>query len=289
MSEQSLRAEVEAALAEVRQEELKAAAVYGAIDAAAVGAAVGLVATALDVDGLLGVDALATVAGVAVSPTAVLTLGVALVVLAGEVVYRTRGAPCERFEAATVTVDPALRTARDASADGRTDPMAERLYREVLTELERANSADLLRPRRLVAPLVVMSLLSVGTLQLAAADLGVSSPAEPSPSGDRAAVAVGGSGPDDTTLRDGDSVLGDVADVSGGEDPLNATISADAAGGDQPRRQSASSGLPGGSDGPNDIDPQRAGYSDPEDVEDATVIKEYSVAIRDDQGARDEE
>jgi hypothetical protein len=290
-SEQSLRTEVEAALAEVRREELKAAAVYGAVDAAAVGAAVGLVATAIDLEELLGVDGLAAVAGVAVGPAVVLTVGVALAVLVGEVVYRTRGPPCERFEAATVTVDPVLRTARDVSAGGRTDPMAERLYRELLTELERANSADLLRGRRLVAPLVVMMLLSVATVQLAAAGLQVAGPAGPAPTGDGPAATVEGDGPGDTTLQDGDAVLGDVADVSGGENPLDATVDADAAGGDRPRQEPASGGL-GGSDGPGEIDAQRAGYSDPEEIEDATVIKEYSVAIRSDRtgdGGQDEQ
>jgi hypothetical protein len=283
MSDNStLHSDVQAALVEVRREELKAAAIYGAVDAAVVGAAVGFIGTVFDIEGAIGVSTLVETAAFTISLTAGLSIGLAVLTFLGEIAYRTRGEPCEHFEAATVTVDPALRTAREASTEGRTDPMAARLYEDVLTELKQANSENLLRRGRLVAPLVVMSALSFGTVYVAASNIQVTTGVDSGPSTGGAADLRAEGGVGDTTLQDGESVLGEATNVSTGDDPLNTTISADASGGDRPDSESASSGFDSGSQGAN-VDAQRTGYSDPEEVEDAAVIREYSVAIRDDQ------
>lgn len=287
MSDRStLHSEVQAALAEIRREELKAAAIYGAVDAAVVGAAVGLIGTVVDIEAVIGVSTLVETAAFAVSLTAGLSISLAVLVLVGEIVYRTRGEPCEHFEAATVTVDPALRTAREASTEGRTDPMAARLYEQILADLKQASSTNLLRRGRLVAPLVVMSALSFGTVYVAASDIQVTTGVGSGSSTGAPADITGESGVRDTTLQDGDSVLGEATNVSTGSDPINTTISADASGGDRPDSESASSGFDSGSQGAN-VDAQRTGYSDPEEVEDAAVIRDYSVAIRDGQEESD--
>lgn len=293
----ALRAEVRAALAEVRREEFKAALVYGAVDAAVVGALVGLVGTLVDLGTVAGVGEtvvdLGAVAGpllgsqaaalptVRVSLTTGATVGASLLVLLAELVYRTRGAPCERFEAATVDIDPALRTARDASETGREEPMAAMLYSQVLADLKRANSADLVRVRRLVSPLLIAVMVALVTVQLAAADFEVTTDVGPQPGPGPSGTADGGL-PEDTTIKDGDAVLGNATNVSSGNETLNTTISAGAAGEDRPRDVTASGGLPSGA-GPNDIDARRAGFSEREDVEDAQLIKDYNVAARNEQ------
>jgi hypothetical protein len=282
MSDNStLHSDVQAALVEVRREELKAAAIYGAVDGAAVGAAVGLIGTVFDIEAVIGVSRLVEASTFTMSLTAGLSVGLAVLTFLGEIAYRTRGEPCEHFEAATITVAPTLRTAREVSTEGRTDPMAARLYEDVLADLKQASSENLLRRGRLVAPLVVMSALSFGTIYVAASNIEVTTGVGSGPSTEDTADLRAEGGVGDTTLQDGESVLGEATNVSAGNDPLNTTISADASGGDRPDSEPASSGFESSSQGA-DVDAQRTGYSDPEEIEDATVIKDYSVAIRDD-------
>lgn len=264
--------EVEAALREARREIRKAALVHSSVDAALAGAAVGFAGTVLGLDARVGIElepvSVTTVAALAATGLAFL-LGMA---------YWVRGTPEERFEAANTGLTPALRTARDIVDDGRSDVMARRLYADVIDRLRTASSADLIRERRVAIAIVLATLLSLGTLQAAVAGVELT----PDESTD---VAGGGPGanperepPTNTTLRSGDEVLGTPSDPSVGDEELRANVSTSGGGGEEEPddRNYEASGL--SSD--TTIETSRAGFSSRDDVENADIIRDYNLKIR---------
>jgi len=273
-----LRPTMREAIAEIRWEERKAALIYAAVDAAFVGATIGFIGAFVDLRSMVAVDVPA-----GVSPTTLLAVGASLLVLSVEFVYRLRRPPCDLFESYHFEVDPALRTARDVSTAGHDQPMAQKLYGDVLQELRGASSTKMLRGKRLAVPLLVAMLFSLGTVQLAAVglDLGAVQDAATSPN-DPSAVMDAGNQPINSELQDGSQVLGNATNVSAGSDPLNATVSATGGSGEgsvnPDNTQSLSS-----SAGPSQIDAPRTGFSDPGEIENGELIKEYNIAVREDQ------
>lgn len=272
------RDEIRAALAEVRRECRKVALVYASLDAVCVLLAVRLATT------LVGIPALATdVAPAAFDSLGVpapsvgtlLALVVGVVAFAVEVRVRTRRPAAEQFEAANPEVAEALRTARDAARDDRSNPMVRSLYADVLDRLRETSSANLLDATRLAATFLLAVLVSLATVQTAVVgvDLGLAGPAGQ----DGGGAGDGENGPLTTqsaALQNGEEVLGDPTDVSAGSENLSAAVDA-SPGGEGDREWDYDSDSGGGSEDAA-VDPQRAGFSSPERVEDAALVQRYA-------------
>ncbi|UPW00568.1 hypothetical protein M0R88_00345 [Halorussus gelatinilyticus] len=274
------RDEIEAALAEVRRECRKVALVYASLDAVCVLLAARLAAT------LAGVPTLATdvapatfdsLGAPAPSVGTAVALGVGLVAFAADAYARTRRPAAEQFEAANPEIAEALRTARDAARDDRSNPMVRALYADVLDRLRETSSANLLNATRLAATFLVAVAVSLATVQTAVVgfDLGLAGPTGQDVGG---AGGGGDSGGQFTTqsaaLQSGEEVLGDPTDVSAGSENLSAAVNASPGGeGDREWNYDSSSG--GGSEDAA-VDPQRAGFSSPERVEDAALVQRYA-------------
>lgn len=280
---------IRAALRAVRFEAWKAATIHSVVDAAAVFLAVNLVVAALGPAGLpdqipvpTGVtDPIADAAGVSLAQvtipsSALVALGVGLLTLGVALWLRLRRPLIEQFEAVNPPVAEALRTARDALEDERDSAMAVRLYEDVLDRLAESSGVALVNLRRLAVTLVVVAVLSVATVQVAAVDLALLDGTDDGPT----------DGPVDqpsefTGLEDGDAVLGDPEDVQAGDENLTAQI--ESTGGEEevdPTQQfpSDGAGSPSGS-----FDSQQAGFAGSEELEDAELIREYNLRIRDDE------
>lgn len=276
----SAREEIRRAIREVRREGYKAALVYAGADAAAASAAVALVATlaaprASVAAPVLGELSLATAGGIAT----------AVVVLLAEFALRAWRFSVESFERVNPEVAAALRTARDAAAAGDSREMAGALYEDVLARLRTTSSAGLVDARRVAVALVVATLLSLGTIQAAVTGVTVvGSPAgpgaTPTPAGEigGAPVPVPESTPAGD-LRDPESILGEESDVEAGDEELEANVSLGPGLGDEERAERAyeASGLPSETD---PVSASQAGFTDPEETENADIIKTYNVRIR---------
>ncbi|MFC4553001.1 MULTISPECIES: DUF7502 family protein [Halorussus] len=271
--------DVRSALAEIRRESYKATFVYASLDATCV-----LFAVALVLDAVGGSWFDAAVAAGALEPLGVPApdVGTLLAVVAGAVAFgaevrlRSRRPVAERFEAANPEVREALRTARDAAAADRTNPMARALYEDVLERLRETSSVGLLNATRLAATVVLALCLSLASVQTAVVGLELGSPVGGSGSnaGGGATHASAAANLSDATLRDGDEVLGDPTDVSAGSENLTAEVGA-GPGGDGQREWNYDGDA---SDGRDDaaVDPQRAGFASPERVEDAALVRRYA-------------
>jgi hypothetical protein len=287
-----LRRRVQRAVQAVRREGQKAALIYavvdGALAATLAAAAVRLVGTgSLPLPELVSLPpGVAGVAGVSTVATASLvSLAAGLVVAAAEFGYRATRPLVERFESVNPRVSESLRTARDAAADGRDSRMALRLYRDVLAGLRETSSLGLVDTRRVAATVLLVAVVGFAGVHLAVADIQVSS-------GERNGGGGGGGGgagagtagtggeADYGGLREGSEILGDAEDVQSGRDALNASVERDRAGGEgdtPPPDSYDDGGLSGGGGG---VESQRAGFS-PEPVpEDADLVREYTVRIR---------
>ncbi|MFB6223095.1 MAG: hypothetical protein ABEH86_05410 [Haloarcula sp.] len=283
------RKRMAAALTEVRREGKKAALIYAVVDAVLLFLAVNVTLSVLSPTGLptqLSVPATVTEpVGATVGhslpelslPTgAVVGVAVGTLWFVSEYLYRVHKPLVERFEAANSNVADALRTARDAVEDGAETRMAARLYEEVLDSLKQSSGVALVDTRRLLGTLVVVILLSLATVQVAVVDIGL----------------LAQDGPSDTEsptdhqqeyegLKNGDSVLGDSEDVQAGDENLTAQI--DSTGGDEEvdrNKQFPSSDSDGPGSASGTVDSQQAGFTGPEDVEDAELIREYNLEIR---------
>lgn len=277
------------ALREVRQEGKKAALIYAVVDAVLLFLAVNVLLAVLQPAELPAqvavprtvTDQLAQAIGrsiprVTLPASAVVAAVVGLVAFVGEYGYRVRRPLVEQFEAANPGVAEALRTARDAVDDGADTRMAARLYEDVLDRLRQSSGVALVDTRRLLVTLVVVVALSLATVQVAVVDLDLLGGAGPTDDGsptDRPSEYEG--------LEDGDAVLGEPEDVQAGDENLTAEI--ESTGGDEEldgseQFPSNSDGGPGSGSGA--VDSQQAGYAAPEDVEDAELIREYNLRIR---------
>ncbi|WP_336339377.1 DUF7502 family protein [Haloarcula brevis] len=291
------RERMAAAIAEVRREGKKAAFVYAVVDAMLLFLLVNILLTVLSPAELptqLSVPAAVTepvgtavgrsLSGLSLPTGAVVGSVAGAAWLVGEYLYRARRPLVEQFEAANPGVAEALRTARDAVEDGAETRMAARLYEDVLDGLKQSSSVALVDSRRLVGTLVVVVLLSLATVQVAVVDVGLldRDPAETESPTDRPSRYEG--------LEDGDAILGDSEDVQAGDENLTAQI--DSTGGEEELDRSQSfppspdTGGPGSGSGA--VDSQQAGFAGQEDVEDADLIREYNLRIRE-QDPEDED
>ncbi|MBV0903454.1 hypothetical protein KTS37_16845 [Halomicroarcula salina] len=284
------RRRMASALGEVRREGKKAALIYAVVDAVLLFLAVNVLLAVLrpaELPAQLAVPAAVTepiaqavgrsIPRVTLPGSAVVAAVVGLVAFVGEYGYRVRRPLVEQFEAANPGVAEALRTARDAVEDGADTRMAARLYEDVLDRLRGSSGVALVDTRRLLVTLVVVVALSLATVQVAVVDLdllGGDGPTNDGSPSDRPSEYEG--------LEDGDAVLGESEDVQAGDENLTAEI--ESTGGDEEidsseQFPSTSDGGPGSGSGA--VDSQQAGYAAPEDVEDAELIREYNLRIRD--------
>lgn len=269
------RASVAAALREIRREAYKVAAVYAVVDAALVALIANLALRVAEPAWAAGAIRVplptGAIEGGVGLPIAVLAAVVAgLVVLAGEFALRARRPVVEQFEAANPAIREMLRTARDAVDDGRDTRMARALYADVLDRLRGTSSVGLVDLRRLSATLVVVVAVSVAGIGVAVVDLDLGD-------GDRTAPDVA-EAPAYDGLRDGEGVLGDAENVSAGDDEIEAEVGGEGEG-DAPPGGAPSSydagGLPTG-----DVESQQAGFADAERLEEAELIREYNLRLR---------
>ena len=283
------------ALREIRREGWKVAIVYATIDAALATLLANLLLSvarpaALPERGPLPAavaDAVGralgfTVGEPAIAGSALVGVALGLAVFVVEVAVRVRRPLVEQFEAANPGLREALRTARDSVEDGYRSRIALRLYEDVVAELRESSSVGLIDLRRLSATVVVIALVSVVTIQVAVVGFtldGLVGPGEDGPPDEGAPSEYGG-------LKDPAAVLGDPTDVPEGEENLDAVVDTGGSGsGDPGEVDSAASYDNSGFGGPETYESQRAGFAEEERLEDADLIREYNVRIREDEDA----
>lgn len=269
------RERAERALSAVRREGWKAAAVYAVVDGTLAFVLVNLAVT------VTGTDA----AALAVGPLpgrVVAALAVGLLVAGTEFGLRIRRPLVERFGEANPDVAEALRTARDAVARGRDDPMARRLYADTRERLLDASSRGLIDARRVAATVFLVLCLGAVTVQASAAGVVL---LDDSPDGSEG--ANGGGVPSAATptpdgydgLQDGDGVLGTPGDVTRGDENESADVGTNP---DPEGQRTPSDGEfdTGGYADSGSYDAQRAGFAGEDPVADADIVRAYSVRIR---------
>jgi hypothetical protein len=276
------------ALTQIRREGWKVAVIYAVVDATLATLLANLAATVVGVPGLparlpLPEAALSALRSAGVAPAdptvasgVVVGAAVGLLVLVAEVGWRVRRPLVEQFEAANPGLQESLRTARDAVEREGRSTMALRLYEGVLDDLREASSVGLVDLRRLAMTVVVVAAVSVATIQLAVVDVslaGVGGTPEAGPEGGTESEYRG--------LQDGSSILGEPEDVPAGEEELDATIDTEGSGdGDGADAESAAAYDDSGFDDSGTVESQRAGFSEHERLEDAELIREYNLRIR---------
>jgi hypothetical protein len=285
----SERARMRAALADVRREGYKVAVIYAAADAALAAVTTSLlVRTAGPATVPERLPLPETVAGVVgfefLTTAAVVGVVAALVVFVADVAYRVRKPILEQFEDANPSVREALRTARDATTDGTDTRMARRLYEDVLARLAETSSLGLVSVRRLAVTVVLVVAVGLAGVQVAVHDIqvdpldaagnGGGSPAGPDPNAT----------PQYSGLQDADDVLGDPENVSAGDVDLEAEVNPQTGQGDEPASPASSYDRSGFQSGGGGVESQRAGYADEPVPEDAELIREYNLAIREGEG-----
>ncbi|WP_276258479.1 DUF7502 family protein [Haloglomus litoreum] len=263
-----LRERVERAVRQVRWEARKAAAVHAVVDGVVV---------------LLAANLALTVAGVTLPGPARLDLavvvGLGVVAAIAEFLLRTRQPLVEQFEAANPAVREALRTARDAAADGAETGMARRLYADVLDGLRSASSGDLISTRQVSAGAGLVAVLAVSTVVVSAAGLGLGLGPDAGPGGPTDGDLPPGGSSDYDGLQDGDAVLGEETNVSEGDEAEDVVIGGSTGGaGDAPASDGGFD--TGGFAAEGSYDAQQAGFDSPDDVENADIIREYNLRIR---------
>ena len=280
---------ITSALSEVRREVRKAAAVH----AAAEGALVAVVATLLlslaapaplsgsvslpgVVFGILtDLPVVGPVAPRTVALGSVVAVGVGGVVAGGAYLLRLRQPLIEQFEAANPPVREALRTARDAVDGGSDTEMARRLYADVIATLRETSTFELVDARRLTVTVVLVAVVTVASVQVAVINPDL---AGVLPGGNDPATAIERPEEDDDELQDGDDILGDAADVESGDQVENITVPGTGEGsGDGP---TAPGGGTGGGGGTGEFDSQQAGFAGDDRIEDAELVREYNLRIR---------
>lgn len=276
------------AIRQIRREGWKIAIIYATVDAALVTLATNLLLTlwrpaivparvpipAVVLDGLQGTVGV-TLADPTVSAGAVIGVGLGLLTFGVEVALRVRRPLVEQFEAANPPLREALRTARDALDDRTDSRIARRLYGDVLAELRRSSSVGLVNIRRLTATVVIVAIVSLATIQLAVVDLSIDG-------------FAGGDGTADGTLQDEyaglqdpSGILGEREDVPTGENSMETLIGTSGSGGTSGSETDTTAGYDTGGflDGAS-YESQQAGFAATERLEDAALIREYNLRIR---------
>lgn len=280
------RAMMRAAINEIRREGYKVAIIYGLVDAALVAVGANLLTKVIAIDLFNQPVALPSQLGgiPAITTGTLLALGLGLLVLLIEVAWRIRQPIVERFEAVNSEVHEALRTARDAVQNDDDSQMATALYEDVITRLKTTSSIGLISVPRLAVTIAVVIAISLVSIQVAVAPIDVSPGSivgnGNGGSGPAAGPANGGNlsqTPTGGGLGSSDDILGTPTDVEAGSENLSATVPSSVGTGDEQARSYDSGGYETGS---TNVDAQRAGYTTDEDVENADLIKEYNLRIR---------
>jgi hypothetical protein len=81
-------------------------------------------------------------------------------------------------------------------------------------------------------------------------------------------------------LQDPDSVLGDAEDVDAGDEAVNATVGSEGGGGNESRSAPEAYDSGFGGPGTTETESQQAGFAEQERLEDAELIREYNLRIR---------
>jgi len=286
------------ALKQIRREGWKVAIIYAVVDATFATLLTNLVATVLGgvpslparlpipsvVRRVIRETAGMTLAEPTVSSAAVVGVAVGCLVFAVEVAWRVRRPLVEQFEAANPALRESLRTARDAVRADRHSRMARRLYESVLDDLKRSSSIGLLDLRRLVVTVGLITAVSIATVHLAVVDITLAGLGDTSESG----VQTGGAESEYTGLQDGSSILGEPENVPEGSENLDATVDTSGSGSGQGAdAESASAYEDSGFGGSDSIESQRAGFTERERLEDAELIREYNLRIRQNEETND--
>mgnify|MGYP000436378548 CR=1 FL=1 len=281
---------VRRALREIRREGWKVAVIYAIVDATLATLLANLLVTVLG--GVPGLPARVpipeavrralretvgiTLAEPTVSSAAVVGVAIGCLVFGADVALRVRRPLVEQFEAANPELAESLRTARDAVRADRHSRMARRLYEGVLDDLKQSSSIGLLDLRRITVSVLLITALSVGTIQLAVVDLSIAG-LGPQPG---ATAPDGGTDTEYGGLQDGSSILGEPEDVPEGEEDLDTTIDTSGSGSGGGTDASATAYEDSGFAGADTVESQRAGYTESEQLEDAELIREYNLRIR---------
>jgi len=282
------REEMADAVSEVRREAAKAAVVSSVVDAAAATllANVAFRVVELPVRSSVSLGFLPRVdPAVSVHVAVPLALAVGLLVGVAEYLILMRVPAVEQFEEVNPSVAEALRTARDLVADdgnpNRDSRMSVALYDDVLARLRESSSVELLPTRRIVGALLVALLLSAGSIQVAISDIqfeglagdGVSAGDRPDQVSD-----------EETRLQNGSSILGDPEDVAAGSEQLNATVAGTGGSGDGDGPESSAAAYDStGYGGDSAVESQRAGYLADDTLEEADLIRDYTLEIRENE------
>jgi hypothetical protein len=202
-------------------------------------------------------------------------VGAALVVFALDVGRQLRHPPVVRFEGVNPSVAEALRTARDAVEDGAETTMAHRLYDDVLTRLRETSSVGLLDLRRLGVGVVLLVALAVGNVAVVTEDIQIQVDGDGTGGGDGTTRPSEYGG-----LQDPDSVLGEPTDVGTDGDDINASIPTSGDGGTGNVSSAPSSYDASGFSGDASVESQQAGFAEQERIDDAELIRDYNLRIR---------
>ena len=282
--------QIKRALAEIRREGFKIAVIYAVVDAAIVALLVNMTALVVGIPSAIPpripippavVTMLEDTLGVTMTePTiatgAVLGVGSGLLILPVEVGIRTRRPLVDQFAAANPSLQESLRTARDATEANRQSAIVKRLYENVLTGLNQASSLGLISLRRVATAVVILVILSGATVQLAVVDLSLDEFGADSTvtvAGDREKTEYSG-------LKNGSAILGEKTSVREGQQTQNATISTSGSdGGDGGDRDSPTAYTNSGFSA-EDVQTQQAAFDSDEAVQNAALIREYNLAIR---------
>lgn len=268
---------MKSALTVIRHEGWKAGFIYALVDAVAAMLVVNLAVIVLDIP---WVPPTISLADTPVAGPAVVGLVVGLAVLVGEFAWRVRQPLIERFEDGNPEVADALRTARDAVEGDVDSTMARRLYADVLDRLQETSSLALLDFRRVSGTVVLILVLSALTMQATVYDVSLVGSGDDGEieTADNESVEFSG-------LQDGSSVLGEAGDAQSGDENLTARL--DSTRGDDEINDSGdlpatTTGVGGGGAGAS-LEGQQAGFTQQEDVEDAQLVREYNVRIREEE------
>lgn len=284
------RERMEAAIGKIRREGWKAATIHAVVDAVAVTLAVDLALTVVEPPWTpSGVEVASTVPGslaatlgvtgpVSIPGAVLVGTGIGLVVFVGEFAWYVRQPLVERFEAGNPAVAEALRTARDTVERDADSEMATRLYADVLDRLRGTSSVALVDLRRLTVTVVVVLALSVVSVQAAIYDVTVGADGEEIETNGDEQASTEYSG-----LQDANSVLGEPETVTTGDQNQTAKVEStrgDDEVGDQEFPDTGATTGPGGGGADGTIQGQQAGFSQQEEIEDAQLVREYNVQIR---------
>lgn len=272
------------AITQVRREGYKVAVIYAAVDAALAVLVVNILIQVLKPEQLpltlpwpqVVFDAIVGYTGAPPAPlltSVVVGLVAGVVVFVGEVLLRTRRPFVEQFEGANPGVQEALRTARDTLDAGRDSRMALALYEDVLARLRQTSSIGLVNLKRVFVTVLLVSVVSLASIQVAVVDLDVRdfNPDDNVDGSDRTDEYEG--------LQDASGVLGEPEDVAAGEEVLNTTLSTQG-GGDDGSDSAPAAYDSSGFAGSGEVEGQEAGFAESEQLEDAELIREYNLKIR---------